>query len=256
MPIIPPGGNPPYDAAETVLNFARVIANDCGLSLAGNLLSDNQPYVFPMLNLAWRKLQDRLGNNAIESFPEEIIIPGVPAQGPPALTDPTVFCYINYDSYFDGNSAIEGTQLPQDLQIPLRVWERATGNNGSWIPMSPSIDGLVSKPKSSLLREWEWLDDQLNFIGASQALDLRVRYRKFIPDLLSDSTEVVPLLRCAVALAYLVVEIFAAGRGSTILPVFHTEKEDAIKQLINSTTRKQQRTNFRRQPYSRRARGW
>lgn len=258
MPGIPPSSNTaPYDVVETILNFARVIANDAGVSIAGNLLADTQPYVFPMLNLAYRKLQDRLYNNAIESFPQEFILAALPAQSQAAFADPGIQAWIGFDGYNDGVSFNSNFALPQDMEIPLRLWERYTGQDQQFIPMYPVNDGLSDSTKTSYLRSWEWRGDRIYISGASQSLDLRIRYRRILPDIPSatPTTTPIPILRCAVPLAYLMVEIFAASRGSVVLPVFSQEKEDAIKQLVNQTTRKKQRNNFRRIPYSRR-RGW
>lgn len=246
----------PYDEIETILNFARVIANDCAISLEGNLLSDSQPYTFTMLNLAWRKLQSRLSNNSIEAFPQEAIIIGLPAQTGTGLVNPAIKSFLNYQSYNNGSFDFPNFYLPQDMEIPIRLWERVTGHNSDFIPMRPAIDGLPSTVKTGFFKQWEWRDDCIFFPGASQQLDLRIRYKKIMPDFNQDQgvEQPIPLIRCAVALAYLTVEIFAGGRGSTILPVFQTEKEDAIKQIVNSTTRVKQRKNFRRIPYSRRGR--
>src|SRR5579859_4021730 len=105
MPILPPiNNNTPVDEVDTILNFARLIANDCGISLAGNLLSDSQPYTFPMLNLAYRKLQDRLGNNAVEDFPQEVIFTALPAQYPAGLQDPSKLANLGWQGYNDGGS--------------------------------------------------------------------------------------------------------------------------------------------------------
>jgi hypothetical protein len=117
-------------------------------------------------------------------------------------------------------------------------------------------EALPDVPKTSILTCWEWRGDKIWFGGANQVLDLRIRYKRIIEDPYGAATTVIPIIRCAVPLAYLVVEIFAASRGSIVLPVFQQEGEDAIKQLINQTTRKNQRVNYRRIPYSRRSRMW
>jgi hypothetical protein len=255
MPILGPV-TPPYDPVDTVLNFARVIANDCQITLEGNLLADTQPYVFPMLNLAWRKLQDRLGNNAIESFPNEVILGSIAVINTAVQQDPSSQVYISFENYFDGVNNSAGPVLPQDLEIPLKCWERASGQNALFIPMFSAGGGLPDRPKSSVFREWEWRDDRIYLTGAMQINDLRVRYKKFIVDpvpqynLPSSQAAPVSLLRCAVAMAYLVVEVFAASRGATVNDIFSAEKELAIKQLINNTTRKKQFSNYRRRPYS------
>ena len=251
MPI-PPPLTPPYDEIDTILNFARVIANDCGLSLAGNLLADSQPYTFTMLQLAFRKLQNRLSNQSFESFPEETVITGIPAQGATALEDPGIQAYLGYDGYNDGIGEYTDWALPQDMEIPIRLWQRVSGQNAQFMPVVPAIDGIESLPKGGLLNCWEWRGDAIWFPGASQSLDLRIRYKRIMQDPFPAGNTPIPIIRCAVALAYLTVEIFAAGRGSTMLPAFNLEKEDAIKQIVNTTTRKNQRKNYRRIPYSRR----
>lgn len=255
-PLVPPPTfAAPYDEVELILYFARVIANDAGVTIQGNLLSDSQPYIMPLLNLAWRKLQARLNNNNIEEFPQEVIITGLPAQAASAFSDPAIQAYINYSEYNDGASINPSFQIPSDCLIPVRLWERPTGQNAQFQPMTQSRDGLPSTAKTSYLLLWEWRNDAIFFKGANQALDLRVRYKRILQDV-SSTADMIPLIRCAVALAYLVVEIHAAGRGSVILPTFQAEKEDAIKQIINLTTRKHQRVNFRRQAYSRRNYRW
>jgi hypothetical protein len=155
--------------------------------------------------------------------------------------------------YFDGAGYNPVYNLPQDMQIPLRVWERAAGVNATFLPMLQARDGIPATGKGSYLKLWEWRGDQLCFAGASQNLDLRIRYTRILLDNIDVNTQV-PLIRCAVALAYLTVEIFATSRGSLVLPAITQQGEDAIKQLINQTSRKKQRVNYRRQSYSRRAR--
>ena len=139
MPGLPP--STPYDPVETVLNFARTIANDCALSISGNLLADTQPYIYPMLNLAWRKLQDRLGNNAVEDFPEEIILTGI-TPVPSTVTDPAIQCYINFQGYFDGINLNTSPVLPQDLEEPLKIYERPSGQNAQFSPMFSAEGGI------------------------------------------------------------------------------------------------------------------
>jgi hypothetical protein len=250
---------PPYDDMDIILNFARVIANDCGLSLSGNLLSDDQPYTFTMLQLAFRKLCNRLANQSIESFPEEILCLELPSQNPDSFLDPAVQCYLGYNGYWDGASLYPYVYLPQDMEIPIKVWQRVSDQKAQFYLVTPAQDGIPTTPKGGLLQCWEWRGDAIWFPGSSQKLDLRIRYKRILPDptpdmVINNMNPAIPILRCAVALAYMVVEIFAAGRGSTILPAFSDEKEDAIKQIVNTTTRKNQRKNYRRIPYSRRGR--
>ena len=65
MPIAP---STPYDTAEYVLNLARAISSDAGTAngLAGDILADSQPYVFPILTKIYRDLQDELISGSSE----------------------------------------------------------------------------------------------------------------------------------------------------------------------------------------------
>jgi hypothetical protein len=248
--LLPPS---PYDPVETVLNFARIIANDCALSIDGNLLADTQPYIYPMLNLAWRKLQDRLGNNAIEDFPAEEILHSITPVD--ADVDQATQAYISFNGYYDGKVINAMPVLPPDLQEPVKLWERPSGTNLQFVPMTSAEGGIpAGLARGAFFGVFEWREDILYLVGSNRTNDIRIRYIRKMPDITSGNatTTPVPIIRCAVALAYLLVEIFSTSRGGTVTPAFSSEREGAIKQLINTTTRKKQRTNFRRLPYSRR----
>lgn len=260
MPILPPSGVPPYDPVELILQFSRIIANDCAISIEGNLLADTQPYVLGMLQLAWRKLCDRLENNSVERFPEEITIYSLPSISPIVQGDPDSKVWINYQGYWDGNELYPTIVLPQGFMTPLRMWERiSAGQNMVMIPMWPASSGIPSAPKTTFSRVWEWRDDTIFMPGSMQVNDIKIRFKQQLPDPLLPSpaapAPLIPLINCAVALAYLTVEIFTDGRGGQASIKFHEEKEDAIKQIVNRTSRKKQFENFRRIPYSRRGRG-
>lgn len=242
----------PYDPVETVLNFARTIANDCEISIEGNLLSDSQPYIYPMLNLAWRKLQDRLANHSVEAFPAEELLANI---SPARNYDPARQCFISFEGYFDGENVNDQPVLPPDLQAPIKLWERPSGTNSQFTEMRCMEGGIpASLARGGRMGVYEWREDIVYLLGSTQMVDIRLRYLRKMDDIVKgeEAQTPIPIIKCAVALAYLVVEIFAGGRGSTVTTFFADERENAIRQLINTTTRKKQRTNFRRKPYSRR----
>jgi hypothetical protein len=72
MPIVQVG---PYPQAEEILQAARVICNDAAISIDGDLLSDQQPYVFPALNLCYQDLQKRLIRAGVTTYSKYIVIP-------------------------------------------------------------------------------------------------------------------------------------------------------------------------------------
>ncbi len=78
-------GSSSYITAEQVLNLTRSLVNDTGQSLAGNILSDAQPYTFQYLNSAYQYLQDELATNGVRTLEKETILTGI---APAAVTDP------------------------------------------------------------------------------------------------------------------------------------------------------------------------
>jgi hypothetical protein len=252
MPL-PPAPSAPYDTSEYVLNLARARAGDAGVSLAGNLLADTQPYTLTYLNSAIRTVQDLLMNNGVETYPTETVLYAMPAT---ATLDPALYSYIGYTNAWDGVNLWQAPLLPQDLVIPLRMYERLNGSMGQMVEMFPTNDGLPSRPKTAWNRQWEWRDNQINLVGATQVNDMRLRYDRFIPDITSLAVpQPIPIsVRCADALAWFVAWEFASPRNSLrdIVNEFRANGEAAIKAIALRTTRKTQRNNNRRRPYDQR----
>jgi len=248
VPSLPPATTAPYDTTEYVLNLARARAGDAGLTIAGNLLADNQPYTLVYLNSAIRTVQDMLMDNGVENYPQETVLFAMPAT---ATLDPALYSYISYAEAFDGVNPHTSPLLPQDLLIPLRMYERLNGSLGQMVEMFPSNDGLPSRPKTAWNRQWEWRDDQINLVGATQVNDMRLRYDRYIPDISSLSQpQPIPIgVRCADALAWFVVAEFASPRGSVMVQDFWNRGAAAIQRIILRTTRKTQRNNNRRRSF-------
>lgn len=245
----------PYDNADYVLDLARALINDSALSKSGNLLADSQPYTFVFLNSAWRTLQDELMNSGVENFPNEIVLSNLPVVG---STDPASQAFISFSTFFDGNANQVAPLLPQDLVVPLKLWERPSGTNQVFAEMAPANDGLSSRTKTTNLGQWEWRGDSIYLIGATQNVDVRLRYSRYLADITPQGSSPIPILRSAKALAYFVASEFATARGSPVADSFAQKGMNEVKQMVERTTRKQQRGQHRRRGYSRRggSRGW
>ncbi len=240
----------PFDNADYICNAARVICNDAGLSLAGNLLSDAQPYTVTLLNMAYRTLQEDLTDAGVETMAKETTIVGITASGAP--TDPGVYAQLSYTGYNNGIANFATPTLPGDMVGPLRLQERATGSTQQFIPMFPVNDGLPSRVKQGRLIEWEWRGDALWFVGATQSNDVRLRYNTFLPELILTgvgSPSSVLILRSDRALAYKMAQIFAEGRGSELAGSFETSYQAFLKRMTSRTARRKQRGQHRRKPY-------
>lgn len=239
----------PYDPANYVTNKARVICNDAGLTLAGELLADSQPYTVELLNAAYRDLQEDLTNNAVETFAQETILQNIGAVVSP--TDPSILINISYTGYNNGSNNFALPILPPDMVGPLFLWERMTGSLQNFYPMEQCSDGLPSRAKWTFNREWEWRSDAIWMPGATQANDVRLRYNRFLPELvLSPVPSQIQILRADRALAYRIATIFAEARGPEATASLESSYRAALKRMVMRTSHRKQRANHRRRPRS------
>lgn len=244
MPILGPAA--PYDTAEYVLNLARAITNDAAQSIAGSILADTQPYTIVMLNSCFRDLQRELVNRGVELFVKESIIVGL---GAATTNDPSVQIYLSYTGYFDGTNLNASPVLPQDMIAPIRLWERQTGMSTSpFYPMRPTNDGLPTIAQTGRFAWWEWKNDTVYFVGATQSNDVRVRYWSFLQDLV-DATSIVPIFDAANCLAHKLAKEFGSARGSPLAQYMAAEEQRYLQQIVARTARKKQRGQHRRRPY-------
>lgn len=270
MPIVTPTA--PFDTVGYVMNLARAMVNDAAQTIAGNLLADSQPYVPKFLNAGWRMLQRRMANRGIEDFAKETVFTNISAS---TATDPVTQCYINWSNYFDGVTLQASPVLPQDLMVPLRLWERQTGSQDQFTEMRPSNDGLPAIPPTSQYRYWEWrgasAQPGIYFIPANQANDIRLRYQAYLADFAAPASssgadiatfdaQVVPIMHAGEPLAAYICAAFAQARGSPMAPTFEQKGEDFITEMVLASVRKKQRGQHRRRRYGARSRifgyGW
>src|SRR5947209_6909085 len=146
-------GTTSYNSAEYVLNLARSIVNDAAQGIQGDILADSQPYTFVYLNSAYQFLQDELANNGVETFKKEVILSSVT---PVANNDPATQVFIYDQGYNDGGITHALPSLPQDMIIPLRLWERQSSTINMFSPMVKVNDSLPSTSKGSYNQVWEW----------------------------------------------------------------------------------------------------
>lgn len=245
------------------MNLARAMVNDTAQSLAGNLLASTQPYAGVYLNAGYRDLQDALMNAGVENYAKEIVIYNL-ARCPATALDPAIQTQLSFTGYFDGVSMHANTVLPADMVTPLVLWERQTTipgvvGNQTFQKMTPCNDGLPSRSKGTWLKEWDWHDDQIFLVGSVQAMDLRLRYSRYYPELVlgNNPPDQVMTRRSDRALAAFVAYRFALARGAPQADTFFQMATTEISSITNQTARKKQRGNHRSIPYSANAHeGW
>src|SRR5438477_4768107 len=166
MPVV---GSSAYNTAGQITSLVRSLLNDA----QGNLFTDS--VLLPYANSAYRKVQRALGNTGAGGFLNDdalLVVAAIPAPDASlqvALTDATA----------------PPNQLPTDLLVPLKLWERANGSTDEFVEMIDLTEhgGLPSEPQGVCLNYWEWRAEGLFFIGATQDTQIRLRYEKAYPDL-------------------------------------------------------------------------
>lgn len=244
----------PYDTAESILETARSISNDAATSngLAGDILADSQPYVFPILNKCYRDLQDDLISDGVETFSKYGEIDGItPTRAPNQRTLVT----ISFSGYFDGSVLNPAITLPGDLLKPLELWQCPAGMQ-AWFPMRQAPDSISSRNAAPLPGVWDFENDVLLLPGSTQTYDLNLKYLCYAPDL-TDGDSTVYVLRCQTALANMVVAAVSKMLGGVqMAAVFAADAKAAKDKITNRTARKEAYTSFQRIPFRSRRQSW
>jgi len=235
MPVV---GSSAYNTAGQITALVRSLLNDA----QGNLFTD--AVLLPYANSAYRKVQRALGNSGAGGFLSDDVLLVVPAVVTPdaslqvSITDATA----------------PPNQLPTDLLVPLKLWERPNGSSDDFVEM---VDlsrhgGLPSRPQDLTLSVWEWRADGIYFLGATQDTQIRLRYLKAYPDL-TDSTSPVLVRNAQEAIAYATAALAGWARGSPLGEKWDAAASDALEDLVSAAVRREQQSAHRRRPFSSRS---
>jgi hypothetical protein len=229
MPVLPTTA---YSQAEDALTLARALVNDT----SGAVFTDT--LLMPLLNSAYRGLQRELAENGVSVLMEQQDIE-LDLNGTTGVTNTAI-------------SDVSSPQLPTDCLMPHVLWERATTNAGDvFVPMEKFTSGgsMLNLQPSTYLRLWEWREDKINLVGATQSITVRVRYEKVLATLVL-GTDPVQIRSATDALGYATAALAARSRGARALAVdLLGAAQTAIENLINRYVRPEQTTGRRRKPY-------
>jgi hypothetical protein len=230
MPVVPTTA---YSQAEDALNLARALVNDT----AGAVFTDT--LLMPLLNSAYRGLQRELAENGVSVLAEQQDLDLEP--DPTSGITPTEI------------SDVSSPQLPTDCLAPHMLWERATSNTTDiFVPMEKFTIGgaMLNLQPSTYLRLWEWREDKVNLIGATQAITVRIRYEKILP-LLTLGTDPVQIRSATDPLGFATAALAARSRGARALAQdLLGTAQMATENLIERYVRPEQTRGRRRMPYS------
>src|SRR5580700_8769046 len=228
MPVV---GSSAYNTAGQITSLVRSLLNDA----QGNLFTDT--VLLPYLNSAYRKVQRAIGNAGGGGFIQDdalLVVTAVAGQ------DASLQVSIS-------DATAPPNQLPTDLLVPLKLWERP---NGSTQEFDEMVDltrhgGLPSLPQDASLVYWEWRADGLYFLGATQDTQIRLRYEKALPDL-TDATSPVLVRNAQEAIAFFTAAMASAARGAPQAARWDEAGADALEDLLIRATQREQHTSRRR----------
>lgn len=250
IPAIPAAsGATPYDTVNTILNTVKTRLNALNTGKA-DILITNQAYMQQCFNTALRKFQADLANMGYIKFIAEVILTNL---APKTDQDPAVQTKLDWDGYDNGTVLDVTIKLPQDLILPMKLWQRVTGQNAEFAPISQWLDGLYSMPATPYNQAWEWRGDAIYFTGANSAVDIRVRYANYIGDIVEANNlpwyeQTVPISRALDPLSLYVCAEIAGSRPDLELDTaaFAAGALAAAKLIYNRDVRQKQRVNVRR----------
>jgi hypothetical protein len=259
IPQIPQAtGATPYDTVNTIINTVKTRLNALG-KLPADITITGSPYMQQCFNTAWRRMQEYLANKGYIKFTSEIELDNL---APKTSLDPAVQTSLDWNGYNNGTVLNTAIKLPQDLIMPVRVWQRVTGQNAMFSPMQEWIDGMPSIPATPYNQTWEWRGDAIYFTGANINLDLRIRYANYLPDFIETTTaawyqQPVPIVRALDSLSFFVCAEIAGSRPDLELDTaaFIQQAEAAANLIYNRDVRRKQRVNVRRMSRSGRLEG-
>jgi hypothetical protein len=235
MPVV---GSSAYNTAGQITALVRSLLNDA----QGNLFTD--AVLLPYANSAYRKLQRALGNAGGGGFLQDDALLVVTAL---AVPDPSAQVSIT-------DATAPPNQLPTDLLMPMKLWERRNGSTDEFVEMVDVTQhgGLPPRIQDVSLSVWEWRADGLYFLGATQDRQIRLRYLKTYPDL-TDATSPVLVRNAQEAIACATAALAGWARGSPLSEKWDEAASDAIEDLVSAAVRREQQTVRRRRPFSSRS---
>ena len=247
MPDLPSSA---YNTVEAALLRARALLNDMEIS-GGDVLTDTAPFTMQFVTIGYEMIQRRLAAIGVEVNVDYIWLLAIPT---PGTTDPEARVIINDTGTHitfpsgTGGANFATPQLPPNLIVPKKLWERQNGTVNYPSPMKERMGGLNTMTQQTFLVDWEFVADSIQFRGALQAQDVKIKFEKALQPVAA-VTDPVPIRGVMNAAAFYIADAFLASRGEPMVAQMDAIAIDELKQLKLSSIRARQRIKHRRRPY-------
>lgn len=254
MPLPPPPVNAPYDIVDSVLNLVRSKMLDTIGSLAGDILTDAQPFMQEFTNAGWREFQFFLATLGYSAFKIPFLGYGYPTVD---RTDPALWTSLSWTQFVNASGGVfvppAVAVLPRNMILPLRVSERVTGSQSRFCHMQMAIDQLPETGKGPYNGWWLWENNSLYMPGSIYSMDLRMELAIYMPDFLTLAgvqwyNQPVPIMRAKTALAYFICDEVVQARED-LAGSFTAKAQAAARQIYNIEVSQKQRVPTQRRPF-------
>lgn len=151
-----------------------------------------------------------------------------------------------------------GNLLPEDLVVPLRLWEKKTGDaDRQYTDMDQTEERLPDLDQTDRLRYWMWTQSTSSSpgmaivtVGATAARTVRIEYACQVAGFSGDADQVIPIPGARTVLAYDGLKRAALARGEEGLAQYADGMYQAAYERFKRVHVKAgQRRGRRRVPY-------
>lgn len=258
MPIVAPNR---YPNLQGMMDLFRSMVNDDGSGQdgpqGGIIATNTAPFTLPFLNASirwvYRKLRN-IGDPAL--IVDNYLLLGIPALTGP---NPAVQVSLGFLGYFDGFTNHSKWTLPAGAMGIDRAWERVSGTGLDFFPMNAAPDGLAPMQQTSTMRMYEWRGNAMWMPGAVESVDLRLRSKITMPDILGPSlnfaTTYVPIIDCEDAVVDRMLVYYARRFSPDQAAMADASSKESLFELQQETVRQAQRKQNRRPDFGEEAVG-
>ncbi len=190
--------------------------------------------LMPMMNAAYRNVQRKLLED-----------------GSPTAT--ITYEWFGVDPDTKSITDVTDPQLPADFLAPRMMWERM--QSGPRYRPLQEVDEIPDRPEQSLNLIYSWRTEGIYLPGATQPLDMKLRYYRALYDLAAPDSYI--LIRGGSdAVAYYTASLAANSRSDPRAGQFESKGDEAMEQLLDMQAHSGQYMPRRRKPYGGRRCGY
>lgn len=215
------------EAAQTAIARAQALLDPTGQGLF------SAQRLMPYLNLAYSAMRDEgMSQRGITVAEAVVVLPGVAA----------------YTKDLGAYVAPGG--MLQNLAAPIAVREKPTGSDDNNYTEVVRVEELDSRTPDDLNLTFEWRGGNVYFIGATQALDLQIRYEQIWPAI-SDPSQALGAVGIATILGYWTAGLMATAMREQQLGVqYAAEARHLLFRWLQRQIMDQQNVTRRPRPYN------